>query len=81
MAAAQLHLTITRVYGPVFDGSVTSVTVPGVAGEMTLLAHHTALITPLAEGLISIKHDAGEETFPVTSGTLEVSDNHATILL
>lgn len=67
---------------PVFDGEVVSVTVPGTAGEMTLLANHSAIISPLKEGTILIKKESGEdESVSITSGTLEMSDNHATILI
>jgi len=78
----QLQLTIARVDAPVFSGPVTSVTVPGSEGEMTILADHTPLMTALKTGTITIKKVDGEaETFPVTSGTLEVSQNQVTILL
>ncbi|PIR85778.1 hypothetical protein COU14_02545 [Candidatus Kaiserbacteria bacterium CG10_big_fil_rev_8_21_14_0_10_44_10] len=77
-----LNLTISRVDLPVFDGEVVSVTVPGTAGEMTLLANHSAIISPLKEGTILIKKESGEdESVSITSGTLEMSDNHATILI
>lgn len=77
-----LNLTISRVDLPVFDGEVVSVTVPGTAGEMTLLANHAPIISPLKEGTILIKKDSGEdESVSITSGTLELSDNHATILI
>ncbi len=76
-----LKLTISRVDMPIFDGNVYSVTVPGVEGEMTILANHEALISPLKEGVILVKReDYDEETFPIKSGTLEISNNHATIL-
>ena len=77
-----LNLTISRVDLPVFDGEVVSVTVPGTAGEMTLLANHAPIISPLKEGTILIKKESGEdESVSITSGTLELSDNHATILI
>lgn len=77
-----LNLTISRVDMPVFDGEVVSVTVPGTAGEMTLLANHSAIISPLKEGTILIKKESGEdESVSITSGTLEMSNNHATILI
>ena len=77
-----LQLTITRVDGPVFDGEVVSVAVPGTAGDMELLAGHEALISPLKSGEVRIKKaDGTTEAFPLTSGTLEVSHNHATILI
>lgn len=77
-----LKLTIARVDGPVFDGEVVSVAVPGAAGDMELLAGHEALISPLRAGEVRIKKaDGSTQAFPLTSGTLEVSHNHATILI
>lgn len=77
-----LKLTIARVDGPVFDGEVNSVVVPGVAGDMELLAGHEALISPLRSGEVRVKKTDGTvESFALTAGTLEVSNNHATILI
>ncbi len=77
-----LKLTVARVDMPLFDGEVVSVTVPGLAGEMTLLADHAPIISPLREGTIVIKKENGEEeTISVSSGTLEMSGNHATVLV
>lgn len=77
-----LNLTISRVDMPVFDGPVVSVTVPGSAGEMTLMANHSAIISPLKEGSILIKKENGEEeSFDISFGTLELNNNHATILI
>ncbi len=77
-----LKLTITRVDGPVFDGEVVSVAVPGAAGAMELLAGREAIISPLKAGEVRIKKaDGTTESFELTSGTLEVSNNHATILI
>ncbi len=77
-----LKLTISRVDGPVFDGNVISVAVPGIAGDMQLLAHHEALISPLKKGTISVEAgDGKKEAFEIESGTLEISNNHATILI
>ncbi|MEK7639134.1 MAG: hypothetical protein AAB388_03170 [Patescibacteria group bacterium] len=82
MSQKLLQLTITRVDGPVFDGEVVSVAVPGAAGDMEILADHEALISPLRAGLVRIKKaDGTSESFPLTSGTLEVSHNHAHILI
>lgn len=82
MSEKFLKLTVARVDGPVFDGEVISVAVPGVAGDMELLAGHEALISPLKNGEVRIKKtDGTTESFGVISGTLEVSHNHATILI
>ncbi len=77
-----LQLTISRVDGPLFDGPVVFVTVPGIAGEMTILADHTPLITPLRQGTISYRlEDGTEDKVLAEGGTLEISHNHATILI
>ncbi len=77
-----LKLTISKVDGPIFDGEVVSVTVPGVAGEMTILAQHTALISPLKKGTITYRGaENSTENIEIESGTLEISQNHATILI
>ena len=82
MAEKLLRVTIAKVDGPVFDGEVISVAVPGVAGDMELLAGHEALISPLKGREVRIKKaDGTTEAFSVESGTLEVSHNHATILI
>ncbi len=77
-----LQLTIARVDAPVFTGGVVSVTVPGTEGEMTIMADHEAIISALKEGVVTYRLPAGEEeTVSVTLGTLELRDNHATILI
>jgi F-type H+-transporting ATPase subunit epsilon len=77
-----LNLTIARVDAPVFAGEVTSVTVPGSEGEMTLLANHAPLMSALRLGTVTVrKADGSTEIFAVESGTLEVSQNQVTILL
>ncbi|PJC56439.1 hypothetical protein CO026_00295 [Candidatus Kaiserbacteria bacterium CG_4_9_14_0_2_um_filter_41_32] len=77
-----LNLTISRVDAPVFDGGVVSVTVPGSEGEMTLMADHMALISALKPGVITIRQtDDLDIVHEITNGTIEVHDNHATILI
>lgn len=77
-----LKLTISKVYAPVFDGEVISVHVPGVDGEMEIMANHEPLISPLKAGVITIKKVGDEtEAHVIESGTLEISHNHATILI
>lgn len=82
MSSKLLKLTISRVDAPVFDGEVISVTIPGIAGEMTILANHSALISPLKSGTITLKKENGEiEKTEIESGTLEISQNHTTVLI
>lgn len=77
-----LQLTISRVDGPLFDGGVISVTVPGSEGEMTLMAGHESLMTALKAGTITLKTaDGTAKEFAIDAGTLEVSANHASVLV
>lgn len=76
------RLTISRVDMPLFDDEALSVTVPGIDGEMTLLAEHTAIISPLKAGTVSIRRENNEEeSFSIEGGTLEMSTGQATILV
>lgn len=75
-------LTLSRVDAPLFDGEALSVSVPGVNGDMQLLAHHEAFITPLKAGVVTVTTAAGEtEVYDIKAGTLEASNNHVTILI
>jgi F-type H+-transporting ATPase subunit epsilon len=77
-----LKLTISKVDAPVFDGEVISVTVPGTEGEMTILADHEALISVLRAGTVTVRPQSGESTtYPIERGTIEISHNHATVLI
>ena len=77
-----LNLTIARVDGPVFTGDVVSVALPGTDGDLELFANHEPFISPLRGGDIRIKKADGEvSTVTISSGTIEVSNNHATVLI
>ena len=74
-------LIITKINGPLYDAEAFSVTLPGEAGEMTVLAHHEAFITRMKPGTITVTHASGTESYPVDSGIVEIADNVVTILL
>ena len=75
------HLIVTTVSGPKFDGEALSVTVPGSAGEMTVLAGHEPLVTTLKAGLITARSEGGNQEFNVQSGVMECVGNLVTVLL
>lgn len=81
MAVKTFSLLISHVDGPVFDGKAVSVTVPGVLGEMTLLRGHEPLISPLKNGLITVRTEEGTTTHEIDRGTIECSQDQITILL
>lgn len=82
MAENTLHLVISSVGGALFDGAVVSATVPGSAGEFTVLPNHEALVTTLKEGVVRVKlSDGSSKEFPVSSGVLEHSSARTIVLL
>lgn len=75
------HLVIASVGETRYDGRASSVTLPGAAGELTLLAHHEPLVTTLKSGTITVRDEKGEKKFPIDDGVLECSGNRAVVLL
>ncbi len=58
---------------------VSSVTLPGFEGEMTILSNHIPLITFLRPGIVKVNEDLNIQYF-VEDGTVEFSNNSLSIL-
>ena len=64
-----------------FDGDVVSVTAPGGAGYLGILAHHAPLITTLLAGDLSLRTPEGvTHKFKIGKGLLKVANNEAVVL-
>lgn len=67
--------------GPRFEGEITSITVPGVAGRFEMLYNHAPIVSSLGPGRVDIqKEDGSNLSFAVNGGFVEMSDNHVTLL-
>ena len=76
------HLVIASVGDTKFDGAAVSATLPGAAGEFTILAHHEPIVTTLKLGKIMVRNSMSEQKiFEVEGGVLECSNNRAVVLL
>lgn len=76
------HLVVASVGETRFDGAAVSVTLPGAAGEFTILPHHEPIVTTLKPGTIVVRETIGEsKTFSVESGVVECSGNRVVVLL
>ena len=64
----------------VFEGDVTSVTVPGTLGSFQILKDHAPIISTLEDGQVIIKADKSEEIFNIKGGVVEVLDNKIIVL-
>lgn len=75
------HVIVASVGETLFDGAAMSVTVPGIAGEMTLLPNHEPIVSPLRAGTVTVRETLGEKSFSIESGVLECSGDRAVVLL
>lgn len=75
------HLVIASVGNTRFDGAAVSATVPGEAGEFTVLPSHEPIVSTLKKGTITVKTANDTQTFDVESGVLECSGSRVVVLL
>jgi len=75
------HLVIASVGETHFDGAARSATLPGGAGEFTVLPHHEPFVTTLKPGKIIVKTTQATKEFPIESGVLECSGSRVVVLL
>ncbi len=77
------HLTIAKIGENLFDGEAVSVTLPGVEGVFTVLAHHEPMVATLVKGVAHVVPAEGEsQRIDIDeSGIAEISGNQATVLL
>jgi len=77
------HLTVARVGENLFVGEARSVSLPGVEGVFTVMAHHEAFVSQLKEGEVKIEDAHGEKHSVQIphGGVAEVSGNQVTVIL
>ena len=77
-----MHLVIAKVDQTLFEGEALSVTLPGAAGEMTVLSEHMPIITTLKKGEITVRVEGAEpKIIAIEGGVLEVRRDGATVIL
>lgn len=83
MEHLKMHVIISSVSKQLFNGFASSLNVPGVDGDMTILPHHEALVSLLRSGSITIKLAESDEvqTYTISGGTLETSNNQVSVLV
>ncbi len=63
----------------VFEGEVTSVTVPGTMGSFEILNNHAPIISTLEDGKLTVR-GAKSEHFFINGGVVEVNNNKVMVL-
>jgi len=71
-----MTLKIISAQDILFDGEVTSVTLPGVMGSFTVLRNHAAMISALTAGDIAYTDAEGREHTTATGGGIVNVDNN-----
>ena len=66
----------------VYQGGFSSIILPALMGEISVLQNHASLITPLKKGKIRIKGDKQKEfSLEIERGILEVNPKEANMLV
>lgn len=80
-AAPLLHLELVSPSGPVFEGDVAQVILPGAEGEMGILPRHAPLVAQLAIGRMRVQKTDGEWlAFAIAEGFATVQANRVMVL-
>ena len=76
-----LNLKVLTPDGPVLEGEVYEVTLPGVEGEMGVFPEHAALLTGIIPGKLSYRAPDGNDTAALGRGVAEVQNNEVRVLV
>lgn len=71
-----MTLKIISAQEILFDGTVTSVSLPGTMGEFTVLRNHAALLSTLTAGNIRYVDEGGNrQTAEISGGIADIDNN------
>lgn len=57
-----------------------AITIPGMQGDLTAMAHHAPCLTTLRPGYVVVRTGSDETRYLVTGGFAEISDNTVSVL-
>lgn len=75
------HLMVLTKKKTYFDGSASSLIVPGTIGYMQILKDHSPIIASLKPGKLQVRNEQGEEIlYAISGGIFEFNENNALVL-
>jgi F-type H+-transporting ATPase subunit epsilon len=74
------HFELVSPAKLLFEGAVKSVVVPGLEGDMTIMANHAALMTSLRPGVVTIADGKSARRLFVRGGFADVNAAGLTLL-
>lgn len=57
-----------------------AVTIPGMEGDLTAMVDHAPFLTTMRPGFVVVRNGTSEESYFVTGGFAEISDNVVSVL-
>jgi F-type H+-transporting ATPase subunit epsilon len=75
-----IKLSIVTPNGPIFNGDVKTVTLPGKEGEFGVLAGHASLVSSLTVGVIVIEKENTTEAVAINWGHVNVNETSVDVL-
>ncbi|MBE2898852.1 F0F1 ATP synthase subunit epsilon [Pasteurellaceae bacterium TAE3-ERU1] len=78
--ASSFELNVVSAEEHIFSGTVNSIQVSGIEGELGILPGHTPLLTMIKPGVLKINAEGGAQVIYVSGGFLEVQPKVVTIL-
>jgi F-type H+-transporting ATPase subunit epsilon len=76
-----MQFELITLSGVLFSGEVTEVSLPTVAGQLSILPKHEALTSVASSGAVIIRSASGEaQTFVLFGGILDITSNHVRLL-
>jgi len=76
-----IHFKIATPEKVVYENDIFQVSIPTTTGEITILPHHSSLVSIAQAGELRIKDDNGEQVIAIAGGFLEVRPNNEIIIL
>ncbi|MGH3445823.1 MAG: F0F1 ATP synthase subunit epsilon [Nocardioidaceae bacterium] len=79
--AESMHVEFVAADRKLWSGEATVVNTKTLAGEIGVMAHHTPLLSVLAEGQVDVRTvDDGHWVAAIDGGFISVADNRVSIL-
>lgn len=77
-----MTLKIISAHEIVYEGSATSVTLPGTMGAFTVLDRHASLISTLTKGVIRYTDDqSAEHDIEIPGGLVDIDNNVVSVCI
>jgi len=77
-----MHLSVLTPDVEYFSGEITSIKVPGAAGQFQVLNNHAPIVSALVDGAVEVKAADGKlMKFNIKGGFIEVLHNKIALLV